>query len=275
MDEKEKGDPRPLEVSHVSVDYGTHRAVEDASFCVKPQTLVGLIGPNGAGKTSIIRALLGLVPTSSGTIYVDGHTGVKAARNIGYVPQRHDFSWDYPINVERVVMSGLTSHIGYFRWPQKRHWKQVYRALTQVDMLHTRQRPIGELSGGQRQRILLARALASQPALLVLDEPFTGLDQPTIDLLLKLFQKLVSQGAAIIMSTHDIASAIDSCDELVMLNRKVIIHGKTSDVLTCPQLWMDTYHVDKDSPLLRLLGTSSHRAEKRVNNVDNALDACM
>lgn len=248
--------PLPLLVEGLSVSYGETRVLSDVSLNVRHGELVGLIGPNGAGKTTLIRSILRVIPTDGGMIRVGGKTGTAAAKSVGYVPQRHDFAWDFPISVENVVLSGLNGHMGLLGRPRRRHWERVYDCLAKVGMSDYSQRTIGKLSGGQRQRVLIARALASNPDVLILDEPFTGLDQPTIDMLLKLFRTLVDQGASIVMSTHDIVGAIDSCDRLVMINRRICADG-TPDELMQPKLWMDTYQVSQASPLLRSIGLAT------------------
>ncbi|MDO5747956.1 MAG: anchored repeat-type ABC transporter ATP-binding subunit [Actinomycetaceae bacterium] len=245
-----------LEVEHLSVSYGKRTAIDDVTFRLSQGVLMGLVGPNGAGKTTLIRAILRLLPTISGIVRVAGKTGTAAARNIGYVPQRHEFAWDYPISVQQVVLSGLTGKIGLFRRVRPEHWQGVYRALSQVGLSDLRDRTVGELSGGQRQRVLLARALAANPPLLILDEPYTGLDQPTIELLAELLRQLADSGTSIFMSTHDIPGAMDTCDELLMLHRSVRACGAPRELMS-PQLWMDTYSVSAHSPLMRSIGLAA------------------
>lgn len=249
----DQGQAVPLDIRDLSVAYGARVVLEQVNLQVQRGELLGLIGPNGAGKTTLIRAALGLVPTLSGQIRVAGFTGKAAARKIGYVPQRHEFAWDYPISVEKVVLSGISGKLNPFQRIKRSHWQRVYAALDQVQMFDYHSRVIGKLSGGQRQRVLIARALASQPEILILDEPFTGLDQPTIDLLLQLFKQLVRRGGTILMSTHDIAGALDSCDRLAMVNHTLRALGRPTELLQ-PKLWMDTYQVSRSSPLLRSIG---------------------
>lgn len=248
--------PLPLDVHNLSVAYGANVVLEDVSMSVNHGELVGLIGPNGAGKTTFIRSVLGLIPTLKGSISVGGKTGKAAAQSIGYVPQRHDFSWDFPISVEQVVMHGFNGQLGLLGRVRRDHWSAVYRSLNRVGMSDFATRTIGKLSGGQRQRVLIARALVADPDVLILDEPFTGLDQPTIDMLLVLFRTLVDEGASIVMSTHDIIGAIDVCDRLVMINKQICADG-TPQSLMEPKLWMDTYQVSDTSPLLRSIGLAT------------------
>lgn len=205
----------------------------------------GLLGPNGAGKTTLLRTIMRLIPCSSGEISTPG--------GVGYVPQRHDVMWDFPITAQEVVMTGLTREIGVLRWPRRKHVQAVAEALHRVRMTTLRNRPISEMSGGQRQRVMIARALVRRPGLLLLDEPFTGLDMPTQELLTRLFTELAEEGTTLVMSTHDLTHALVVCDHLTLLNKTVIATG-TPDELRHRALWMRTFEVSEHSPLLRQVG---------------------
>lgn len=244
--------PNSLEISQLNVRYGKLFALSDVNLELRQGELLGLIGPNGAGKTTLMKSILGLLPIASGEIRIPG-AGAKPWLEIGYVPQRQVFDWEYPISVEQVVMTGFTPHLGWFRRPKTEHWQAVYQALEKVAMLKLRQRPIGQLSGGQKQRVLIARAMVTNPKLLLLDEPFTGLDHPNQDALSDLFRRLVTEGCSILMSTHDLVQAIDICDRLAMLNRSIKAIGTPAE-LSNPTLWMETYQVAADSALLRSVG---------------------
>ncbi|SJM68160.1 Zinc ABC transporter, ATP-binding protein ZnuC [Gulosibacter sp. 10] len=250
--EVELADP-VLEIRDVSVQLGGRRVLQGVDFAVAPREFVGLIGPNGAGKTTLMRAALGLIPVESGTID-------RGRRLPGYVPQRHEFVWDFPISVEDAVLSGLTRSIGWFRRPRAKHFEAVADALERVEMSGLARRPVGELSGGQRQRVLVARALALDPALLLLDEPFTGLDMPTQELLGELFADLAREGQAVVMTTHDLAGAMHLCSRLCLLNRTVIADDRPSR-LRDPELWMRTFSIGRDNPLLSSLGMAPTRLE--------------
>lgn len=241
-----------LEVADLAVQLGGRRVLHEVNLRIDTGEFVGLIGPNGAGKTTLLRSILGLIRTERGHVDVDGLTGARARSRVGYVPQRHEFAWDFPISVEDVVMSGRTGHIGLLRRPGVADWRAVREALALVRMEHLRERPVGQLSGGQRQRVLVARALALQPVALLLDEPFTGLDMPTQELLTTLFVDLARDGRAVLMTTHDIAGALHSCDRVALLNRTIIAMGAASD-LRDRELWMTTYGISGDNPLLRML----------------------
>lgn len=246
----------PLEVTQLNTDLGKRKVLNDVTFTVEKGSFVGLIGPNGAGKTTLLRSILGLIPVRSGEVKVNGLTGNKALDLIGYVPQRHEFAWDFPIDVQGVVMTGRTRKIGWLRQPKTADYEAVFAALEKVKMADLARRPVGELSGGQRQRVLMARALATNPAILLLDEPFTGLDMPSQELLLELFESLSQEGTSLLMSTHDLGSAIDVCHRLILLNKTVIATG-TGTELADPQLWMRTFSIKAGSPLLRTVGVKA------------------
>lgn len=245
-----------LKITELNVELAQRRVLENVNLTVAASQFVALVGPNGAGKTTLLRSILGLIPIASGAINVAGVSGKKALKHIGYVPQRHEFAWDFPIDVKGVVMTGRTRHIGWLRHPKQPDYEAVYHALDKVRMRDLQDRPVGQLSGGQRQRVLLARALATNPHILLLDEPFTGLDMPSQELLLELFEELTNEGVALLMSTHDLGSAMDVCSELVLLNRTVVAAG-TAEQVADPKLWMDTFNVKPNSPLLRTVGVNA------------------
>jgi len=241
-----------LDVTDLSVHLGGRPALAGVSLSVDRGELVGLVGPNGAGKTTLLRSIMGLLRPRSGRVVVDGHAARPGRSQLGYVPQRHEFAWDFPISVENVVMTGRTGVQGLGRRPKEGDWTAVGEALDRVRMNDLRERPVGELSGGQRQRVLVARALALEPAVLLLDEPFTGLDMPTQELLSELFLSLARENRAVLMTTHDLAAAIYSCDRLALINRSIVAVGTPAE-LRDPKLWMDTFGVGENSPLLRIL----------------------
>ncbi|KGM13548.1 anchored repeat-type ABC transporter ATP-binding subunit [Cellulomonas bogoriensis] len=237
-----------LRVEDLTVRLGGRPVLHDVDLVVRRGELVGLAGPNGAGKTTLVRAVLGLVRHVHGQVHVPG-----APATVGYVPQRHEFAWDYPVSVEQVVMSGLVRAVGFLRQPTVDHHRAVREALDRVAMSHLRRRTVGELSGGQRQRVLVARALARRPSLLLLDEPWTGLDAPTQELLTDLLHHLCAGGTAVLMSTHDLVDAVATCDRLCLLNRTVVASGRPGE-LRDPATWMRTFGVSERSPLLVALG---------------------
>ena len=244
---------RVIHVERLSLQLGGRLVLRDADLHVDHGELVGLIGPNGAGKTTLLRAALGLLAPVSGHVTIDGRAAKPGRAPIGYVPQRHETAWEFPISVENMVMTGRTGTLGLLRRPGMVDWQAVDDALERVRMSELRERPVGELSGGQRQRVLVARALALQPAALLLDEPFTGLDMPTQDLLSDLFLSLAHEGRAVLMTTHDLAAALYTCDRLALLNRTIIAAGTPSELADDPDAWMRTFGVTERSPLLRML----------------------
>ncbi|QOC92505.1 anchored repeat-type ABC transporter ATP-binding subunit [Micromonospora craniellae] len=244
-----------LEVEDLDVDLGGRPVLRGVRLQVGPGELVGLIGPNGAGKTTLLRSVLALIRPRSGRVLVAGVPSRPGRTAVGYVPQRHEFAWDFPISVEQTVLTGRTGRIGLLRRPGVADWRAAADAIERVRLGDLRRRPVGELSGGQRQRVLVARALALEPELLLLDEPFTGLDLPTQELLGDLFTGLAAEGRALLMTTHDLVGAISSCTRLVLLNQRIIAEGAPAD-LRDPQVWMRTFGVSDRSPLLRIVQAS-------------------
>lgn len=173
---------------------------------------------------------------------------------VGYVPQRHDVAWDFPIDVASAVMNATLDLRPWYARPKAEHHEAVAEALEAVNLQDLAYRPIAALSGGQRQRVLVARALVRRPGALFLDEPFTGLDIPSTEQLLALFRQLASRGIAIVMSTHNIVEAVDSCDRLLLFRGGIGADGAPAD-LDDARPWMDTFDVGPDSPWLAALQT--------------------
>ncbi len=242
-----------LRISDLHVELGGRPVLAGADLTVARGELVGLIGPNGAGKTTLLRTALGMLRPTAGRVEIEGRQARPGRVPVGYVPQRHDFAWDFPISVAGAVMTGLAGRLGVFRRPRAADWEAVADALDRVRMAGLAERPVGQLSGGQRQRVLVARALALQPTALLLDEPFTGLDMPTQELLADLFADLAHEGRAVLMTTHDILAALDGCDRIALLNRRIVAAGTPAQVADDPSSWMDTFGVGPDSALLRIL----------------------
>ncbi|MGW9166028.1 metal ABC transporter ATP-binding protein [Agromyces sp. NPDC055658] len=198
---------------------------------------VALIGPNGAGKSTLLKGILGLVPRTAGTLELGGARASERpshSRNgmVAFLPQSAELDADFPISLEQVVMQGRYRGLGLLRWPGRADRAAVAQALDRVGLAQLAKRPFGELSGGQRQRGLLARALASQPALLLLDEPFNGLDQANRDALVETLRQLKADGVAVLVSTHDLELARLVCDSVVLVNGTQLAHGPVDDVLT-------------------------------------------
>lgn len=246
-----------LALTDVNVSLGDNHVLQDVTFNVKPGELVGLLGPNGAGKTTLIRTILGLLRPTSGHIRIGGSTRPRAGAEggIGYVPQKQEARWDYPITVEEVVLSSLRPRL----LARASQWRATYEALDAVGMKGYRARPISALSGGQRQRVLIARALASKPSLLLLDEPFTGLDEPNQEALSKLAMNLTKSGISVIMSTHDLVQATGMCDRFILLNRSIRAVGPLEELAEA-ELWASTYEVTTDSALVQAVSSLTGHA---------------
>ena len=225
-----------LEVEHLDVDYRGVVAVEDVSFRVFPGHMIGVIGPNGAGKSTLVKAILGLIPVSNGTINFCNCPIHKQLRSIAYVPQRTQVDWDYPITVQNVVMMARTVSTGWFRNPSRKSKEIVKSALHRVGMWEFRSRQIGELSGGQQQRVFLARALAQQADLLFFDEPFVGIDKTTEDIMFDIFNELRTDGKILILITHDLGETLAKCDSLFLLNKHIVANGSMKEVITTENL---------------------------------------
>lgn len=225
-----------LEVEHLDVDYRGVVAVEDVSFRVFPGQMVGVIGPNGAGKSTLVKAILGLIPISGGTIKFCNGPIRNQLHSIAYVPQRTQVDWDYPITVQNVVMMARTVSTGWFRKSNSKSKEIVKSALQRVGMWEFRSRQIGELSGGQQQRVFLARALAQQADLFFFDEPFVGIDKATEDIMFDIFNQLRRGGKILLLITHDLGETLAQCDSLLLLNKHIIADGSIKEVVTTENL---------------------------------------
>jgi manganese/iron transport system ATP-binding protein len=224
----------------VSVAYGSHLALEDVSASVASGGSVALIGPNGAGKTTLIKAVLGLVPITRGRIEVLGGPPAAARGRIAYVPQADDLDEDFPITAEQVVLTGRYRRIGWLRRPGKADRRAAAEGLDRVGLADRGGERFGQLSGGQRQRVLLARAIAQEAEVLLLDEPFNGVDTPTTDLVLNVLGDLRRAGAAVVLSTHDLTVAHLACNHVCLLNRRQVAFGAMDDTLSA-NLLRETY----------------------------------
>jgi len=221
-----------LRLSGAAFTHPGGSGVSGLDLDIAPGEAVALIGPNGAGKSTLLNGVLGLVPLTAGTMQLAGDD--EHARNgmIGFLPQSTELDGDFPISLEQVVMQGRYRRLGLFRWPGRADREAVSAALAAVGLTELARLPFGELSGGQRQRGLLARALAAQPSLLLLDEPFNGLDQANRDALIETIRRLKAQGVSILVSTHDLELARVVCDRVVLVNGTQLAFGPVDEVLT-------------------------------------------
>ncbi|MDP4033906.1 MAG: manganese/iron ABC transporter ATP-binding protein [Pseudorhodobacter sp.] len=209
-------------------------ALRDTSFEVPTGTITGLVGVNGAGKSTIFKAIMGFVPVARGEITILGQS-VKAALKanlVAYVPQAEEVDWSFPVLVEDVVMMGRYGHMGFFRMPAAADHAAVADALARVGMTDFRKRQIGELSGGQRKRVFLARALAQEGRVILLDEPFTGVDVQTEDAIIALLREMRDEGRVMLVSTHNLGSVPEFCDRTVLVKGTVLAYGPTETTFT-------------------------------------------
>ncbi len=220
-----------LAVEHLSVQYGDLDVLEDVSFTVNSGELVGIIGPNGAGKSTLLKAILNLVP-ASGTVTVAGKPLTRRQRRVAYVPQVNVVNWRFPATVREVVVMGRYGQIGWLRRPGKADYALADAALEQVNMAHLASRPIVELSGGQQQRVFLARALAQEPQVMLLDEPISGVDVPTQEVILHLLRDLSTTGRTLLVTTHHLQHLEHHFDTLLCLNHRLIAYGPPTSVMT-------------------------------------------
>ncbi|MBE6418789.1 MAG: metal ABC transporter ATP-binding protein [Akkermansiaceae bacterium] len=220
-----------LAVQHVSASYGDVPALEDISFTLHCGHTLALVGPNGAGKSTLINLLAGLQKPAQGRILWNGAPLHNTRHEIAYMPQRNEVDWRFPITVRELVEMGRYPALGLWKSPDKHDCEIVEKALEALQLSHIQKRQIGELSGGQQQRAFLARALAQEAHILLLDEPFTGLDVPGMEALGELLQSLASEGRLIIASHHDLTSAPRIYSHSLLLKKKLIAFGPTQEVL--------------------------------------------
>ncbi|MCE5973124.1 manganese/iron ABC transporter ATP-binding protein [Sinirhodobacter sp. WL0062] len=211
-----------------------HTALRDTSFTIPRGTITALVGVNGAGKSTLFKALMGFVPVSTGKIEILGEPvrTMMKRQAIAYVPQAEEVDWTFPVLVEDVVMMGRYGHMGFLRRPRPADHEAVAAALARVDISELRRRQIGELSGGQKKRVFLARALAQDAQVILLDEPFTGVDVTTEEQIIALLRDLREEGRVMLVATHNLGSVPEFCDHVVLVKGTVLAHGRTAEVFT-------------------------------------------
>ncbi len=222
-----------LVVDNITVTYRNgHTALADTSCIMPPGTISALVGINGAGKSTLFKAIMGFAPLAAGSVRVFGGTVAEARRRnrISYVPQAEEVDWTFPILVRDVVMMGRYGHMDWLRRPRSLDREKVADALARVGMEDYADRQIGELSGGQKKRVFLARALAQEADLVLLDEPFTGVDIGTEERIIELLRELRDEGCVVLVSTHDLGSVPEYCDRTVFVRGTVLASGPTSEV---------------------------------------------
>ncbi|MBW3585440.1 MAG: metal ABC transporter ATP-binding protein [Cyanobacteria bacterium 0813] len=223
-----------IDLENVTVAYHGKVALHSASLQLQPGTICGLVGMNGAGKSTLFKAMMGFVKPNTGRILINGLPTRKVQKSnlVAYVPQSEEVDWNFPVNVYDVVMMGRYGYMNLLRIPRSIDKQAVRESLERVEMWPMRDRQIGELSGGQKKRTFFARALAQQAKVLLLDEPFAGVDIKTEKMMINLLMELRQTGHTILVSTHDLASITTFCDKVVLINRSILAYGNTSEVFT-------------------------------------------
>ncbi len=225
-----KNDQPILNVSHLTFRYNGRDALENITFQLHEGERIAIVGPNGAGKSTLIKVIAGVLQPTSGEVNI---YGTRPDRHvcIGYIPQRNQVDWHFPLSVADVVMMGRSAKLGPFNFPRKRDWEVVHHALETVELTNLAERQIGQLSGGQQQRMFIARALAQEAALMLMDEPLTGLDAPSQEGILNLLDRLKSEKATVMVATHDLDQAATHFDRIMLLNHRLVAFGNPADVL--------------------------------------------
>ncbi|MFS0788529.1 metal ABC transporter ATP-binding protein [Shouchella sp. 1P09AA] len=241
-----------LDVENISAAYRKNTVLKNVSFTVEKGSLTGIVGPNGAGKSTLIKALLNLHPPLHGQVRFFDSTLKRQKSRVGYVPQRGSVDWDFPTNALDVVLMGLYRHIGWLRWPKKKHKEKAMEALRKVGMEDFAKRQISQLSGGQQQRVFLARALVQNADLYFMDEPFAGVDAATERAIMDILKQLREDGKTVLVVHHDLQTVADYFDHVLFLNKTVIAHGKTDDTFTTSNItkaYGGAVHIIKEEAL--------------------------
>ncbi|THJ66297.1 metal ABC transporter ATP-binding protein [Arthrobacter echini] len=223
-----------LQVDHLGVTYGHVRALDDVSIALAPGRICALIGVNGSGKSTLFKALMGLVAPDAGEVSLFGLPTTQARKRqlVAYMPQTEDVDWTFPVSVADVVAMGLYGRLGLTRRLRAADRSAVDDALERVGLAELRRRQIGQLSGGQRKRVFIARSIAQDARLLLLDEPFAGVDRTSESTMIDLLKTLRNEGRSVLVSTHDLAGAPALSDEAILLHGSVLAHGDPTEVLT-------------------------------------------
>jgi manganese/iron transport system ATP-binding protein len=219
-----------LDVRGLNVRYNGNLALENVTFHLHGGERVAVVGPNGAGKSTLFKVVAGVLQYSSGEVSIYG-SGPRGHFCIAYIPQRSQVDWNFPVSVADVVMMGRIAKLGLLGWPRKRDWELVQHALETVHLADLAKRQISQLSGGQQQRMFIARALAQESELMLMDEPLTGLDAPSQADILSLLDELKRQGVTVMVATHDLEQAAQYFDRIMLLNHRLIGFGSPDDVL--------------------------------------------
>jgi manganese/iron transport system ATP-binding protein len=224
-----------LDVRHLSVRYNGRMALEDVTFHLHEGERIAVVGPNGAGKSTLFKVVSGVLAPTSGEVKIFGSQPGRHVC-IAYIPQRSQVDWNFPVNVADVVMMGRSAKLGPLNWPHKKDWEPVHQALETVELSGLASRQISQLSGGQQQRMFIARALAQEAELMLMDEPLTGLDTPAQEGLLGLLDTLRDQNVTVMVATHDLEQAARHFDRILLLNHRIVAFGSPERVLQTENL---------------------------------------
>jgi len=234
-----KHDAPILSIENLCVQYDTGTVLDNLSFDLLAKDRIAVVGPNGAGKSTLFKVIAGVLRPSSGSVQVYGHEpGGHIC--ISYIPQRSQVDWTFPVTVADVVMMGRISKLGLFRWPKAADWDFSHHALEIVGLADLAKRQISELSGGQQQRMFIARALVQEAELMLMDEPLTGLDQPSKESIFAILDQLHKKGVALLVSMHDLKLAAEHFDRIMLLKGDIIAFGPPDQVLV-PDMLSQAY----------------------------------
>ncbi|MBC9953762.1 metal ABC transporter ATP-binding protein [Leucobacter sp. cx-42] len=227
-----------IAVSGVTVHYGEVLALDRAALEIQPGRVCGLIGMNGSGKSTLFKTIMGIVRPDAGEVLIHGESPAKARKRgvVGYVPQSEAVDWEFPLSVRDVVMTGRYGKMGVTRRPRPADRAAVAHALERVELTELADRQIGQLSGGQKKRAFVARGIAQEAKVLLLDEPFAGVDKRSEATMTRLLRELAAEGVTVLVSTHDLHALPELADEALLLMRKVLMHGAPEEVLRPEQL---------------------------------------
>lgn len=225
-----------LDITNLSVAYRETPVVKNATLSVPQGGAMGIVGPNGAGKSTLLKAALGLIPSLTGNATFFGENLDKVRQRVGYMPQSASVDWDFPATVADVVLMGTYGQLRWGRGPNADQRQAAYNALERVGMSEFSHRQIGELSGGQKQRVFLARVLAQEPDLLLMDEPFAGIDAASERSIMEVLHALKEQGRTLVMVHHDLSTLAKYCDHVALINVEIVAHGSIRDTMTADNM---------------------------------------
>lgn len=221
-----------INIKNLTISYNKRPAIKGINLDLEEGNIIGIIGPNGAGKSTLLKGILGLLPADTGEVKIYGEDIKDSLKKIAYIPQKEQFDWDFPINVSEVVMMGRYPHISMFGYPNIKDKEIVLKVLEKVEMNNYAKTQIRNLSGGQQQRIFLARALAQESEVYLLDEPFVGVDAKTEIAIFKLIKELKEKGKTILIVHHDLSKVKEYFDKVILVNQTLVAYGNTSEVFT-------------------------------------------